>query len=272
MLSSVNGNREFYRELIKRSKDGIIMFDGKGVISEWNPAAEEITGYALSEVENKVFWEVITLEGGITVTKGSEIRLIIERIKKEYLDSSSMWQSEVVDLQIIRKDGEPSYVQLTIFPFICNMQEESGTLRFTGLLHDITEKKLIEHKLYEEKMMFAALIENLPVMVDAFDKDGNFIIWNKECEKVTGYQTNELVGKPIENSLALLYPDKAYRDSMTAEFAERGGNFRNWEIELTCKNGNKKIISWTNISEHINIPGIASWAVGIDVTKKNSQL
>ena len=46
----------------------------------------------------------------------------------------------------------------------------------------------------------------MPVMVDALDYNGDFVLWNRECEIVTGYTAEEIIGNP--NALQLLYPDR----------------------------------------------------------------
>ena len=101
-------------------------------------------------------------------------------------------------------------------------------------------------------------------MLDAFDADGNIIVWNRECEQVTGYSAEEIIGNP--KALELLYPDTAYLQRALAEWTECGDDFRDWELELTSKDGNVRTVSWTNISEWFPIPGWASWSIGVDIT------
>ncbi|MBD3265881.1 response regulator, partial [bacterium] len=47
-------------------------------------------------------------------------------------------------------------------------------------------------------------------------------------------------------------------------------NFRNWETEFTCKDGTRKIISWSTISDLAPIPGWFSWGIGVDVTERHT--
>ena len=77
------------------------------------------------------------------------------------------------------------------------------------------------------------ILQNMPVMVDALDYNGDFVLWNRECEIVTGYTAEEVIGNP--NALRLLYPDHNYRHEIQKKFLTRGKNFRDWEMRLTCK-------------------------------------
>ena len=108
------------------------------------------------------------------------------------------------------------------------------------------------------------ILQNMPVMVDALDYNGDFVLWNRECEIVTGYTAEEVIGNP--NALALLYPDHNYRHEIQKKFLTRGKNFRDWEMRLTCKNGEIKTIMWSNISEQFPVSGFSYWAVGVDIT------
>ncbi|OOR15740.1 PAS domain-containing sensor histidine kinase [Bacillus cereus] len=108
------------------------------------------------------------------------------------------------------------------------------------------------------------ILQNMPVMVDALDYNGDFVLWNRECEIVTGYTAEEIIGNP--NALQLLYPDHNYRHQIQNKFLTRGKNFRDWEMSLTCKNGEIKTIMWSNISEQFPVKGFSYWAVGVDIT------
>jgi PAS domain S-box-containing protein len=122
-----------------------------------------------------------------------------------------------------------------------------------------------EASLRENEMRLRSVVEHMPVMLDALDEQNNFIVWNKECERVSGYSAAEIVNNP--NAVKLLYPDDQYREQIIKEWAERGDDFNQWEIKIHTKTGQTKFISWTNISKYHPIPGWASWAIGQDITK-----
>jgi len=108
------------------------------------------------------------------------------------------------------------------------------------------------------------IVQNMPVMLDAFDEKLNFIAWNRECERVTGYDGSEIIDNP--RALETLYPDPAQRAKMLADIQASGFNFRDQEWEIATKNGDRRMVSWSNISRDFPIPGWHSWAVGVDVT------
>ncbi len=60
-----------------------------------------------------------------------------------------------------------------------------------------------------EATVLRAVVQNMPVMLTASGADLNAIVWNQECQRVTGYGEDEIVGNP--RAVELLYPDKACR-------------------------------------------------------------
>lgn len=109
-----------------------------------------------------------------------------------------------------------------------------------------------------------AVLENMPMMMNALDDNYNFIAWNKECERVIGYSAAEIINNP--GAIELLYPDPKYRQNMFDEWQEMGNNFRDWRLDITCKNGTVKTLAWSNLSAQFPVEGWSTWSVGLDVT------
>lgn len=118
----------------------------------------------------------------------------------------------------------------------------------------------------ERQERLRQVVQHMPVMMDAFDAQGNILVWNGECERVTGFRAEEMVGNP--RAMELLYPDPAYRRRMMAEWARRGDDYRDWEWEMACKDGSVKTVAWSNIAARCPVPGWATWGIGVEVTKR----
>jgi PAS domain S-box-containing protein len=126
-------------------------------------------------------------------------------------------------------------------------------------------KKLLENNIE----LYRQLIDNANVIINAFDGDGNILIWNKAAQEITGYSQKEaLANKAI---MELMYPDVEYRKevlkSIGGAFKE---DYKNVEYTMTTKYGDKKCISWSAIVIKNKKGEVAgSFAIGIDVTLKN---
>jgi two-component system, sporulation sensor kinase E len=131
---------------------------------------------------------------------------------------------------------------------------------------DVTRQRLMEEVMREQGVSLRQMVENLPVMVDALDENGMFVMWNRECERVTGYTAEEMVGNP--EGMSVLYPDPDYYREMLSLYDQLGGDFRDWEVTLTAKNGTARIVAWSNVSRRYPIPGWQTWAIGVDITRR----
>ena len=130
-------------------------------------------------------------------------------------------------------------------------------------------QRLIEDKnrqLEEREQRLRQIVEHMPVMMDALDGQGAIVVWNRECERVTGYAADEIIGNA--KAWELLYPDAAYRSRMLEEWARRGADYREWEWEITCKDGMVRRIAWSNCSMMFPIPGWSGWRIGVDITER----
>jgi two-component system, sporulation sensor kinase E len=145
--------------------------------------------------------------------------------------------------------------------------DEAGRIvEIQAVGRDTTRQRLMEEVVREREANLRRLVENLPVMVDALDENGVIMMWNRECERVTGYTAAEIVGNP--DGMRLLYPDADYLHDMQALFDQLGGDFRDWEVTLTAKDGTLRIIAWSNVSKRYPISGWQTWAIGVDVTRR----
>jgi len=116
------------------------------------------------------------------------------------------------------------------------------------------------------------VIDNSNVFINAFDKNGNIVLWNKAAEDITGYSKEEVLGN--NKVIEWLYPEpesrKKVMSSIGTSFKQ---NYKNVEFILTTKYGDKITISWSTIKV-INEDDVdlGSFGFGIDVTfKKRAQ-
>ncbi len=106
-------------------------------------------------------------------------------------------------------------------------------------------------------------------MLAALGPEKTITTWNSECEAVTGYAASEVVGK--SDVLTWLIPDPAYREALLAEHRRLDGNFRNWEVQITCKDGVVKTIIFSNVSKSVVVPGWSEWGIATNVTDERSK-
>ncbi len=121
-------------------------------------------------------------------------------------------------------------------------------------------------RLIETGIRSRDILENMPVLMNAIGEDGLIVVWNKECERVTGYSAEEVIGNP--KALEMLYPDPAYRAEVLAKGIELDYDYHNWERHYIAKDGTPKYLATSSISKRFPVPGWKAWGIAVDITQR----
>ncbi len=224
--------------------------DGKFNFVLWNRECEQVTGYTAAEIiNNPNAWELLYPN-----PEYREEMLITTREMVENYAGFRDWE-----WILTCKDG----MQKTI---LWSGSSDAQTLDFLlcAVGQDITEHDQVLQILCDSEERLRQVIENMPVMLVAYDERGQLIMWNRFCEKVMGYKSTEIVRNP--KALEWLYPQAAYREKIQ-EQQKNGPSYTHWETEMTCKHGESRIIAWSNVSKEYPIPGWFGWMIGEDLTE-----
>ncbi|KAB8316427.1 PAS domain S-box protein [Tolypothrix campylonemoides VB511288] len=147
-----------------------------------SPAYEEIWGRSCSSLyQNPASWfELVHPDDKDSVLQDVNKSTNIKGFKHEY--------------RIIRDDGEIRWICTRSF-FV---QDDAGEVqRVVGLAEDITERKTREAKLREANALLQAIIQSAPVAIDLIDPEGNIVLWNPMCERIYGWDAQEVLGKMV---------------------------------------------------------------------------
>lgn len=248
----LHASEQRLRAIFDNAAVGIGMINREGYWTQVNNHLLQILGYSQDELCQKTSLD-------ITPEEDHEFSLV---------QSQKIFDGEAENVRYEKRyytsEGKIVWVEISASPIINQSGEIEASL---AVITNITDRKLAGDKLRASEERLRLAVQNVPVMIDAFDENMNIIVWNKECERVTGYTADEMIGNP--QALERLYPDEQYRRKLMANWIEeRIGDFRNLEMELICKNGDRKIISWANVSKEHPIPGWYTWGIGIDITNR----
>lgn len=239
-----------FRAIFENAASGIAIQNVEGVITAANQTFLGMVGYGRQEL--------LGLPAAAVIHPESAHRTLADAVR----------QGEAAPLRderkLVRKDGSSLWVDLTTSV----LTEADGTPRgFVCVLHDITARKRTEAATRESEQRLRQLVERLPVLIHAHDAQGNYVFWNRECERVLGYGAAEIIGNP--GARALLFPDPDYRRHIEKLHSD-ASDFAGWEAETAAADGSVKTILWTRISGDSPLPGWAAWETGMDITERKA--
>jgi PAS domain S-box-containing protein len=240
---------ERYEHLVKHAPAGIYELDyDRERFTSVNEVMCQCLGYTRDEFLSMDPFDLFT-EG----SRGDRKRLIAELQANDDPDAK--------EYHVKTKDGHKIWILLSS-RIIYEKGRPKGA---TGIFYDITERKESELALQKSEERLRRVLEKMPMMLVAFDKSGNIIVWNAESERITGYSADETI-----ESIGIwkrLFPDKDYRHWILSEISKLENLFYDFEVKLACKDGSEKTISWSNISNKYPVPGWSFWGVGMDTTE-----
>lgn len=127
---------ERYRGLVETSTDAIISMNQDRVITQWNQAASRVLGYSQEEVVGSLIDIIVP---------GKYKDKHIEGVKRFLNTGSGKVIGTMVELEAMRKDGIMIPVELSL-----SALKTGSSYLFTGIVRDITKRKLAERELKQE--------------------------------------------------------------------------------------------------------------------------
>ena len=100
-----------------------------------------------------------------------------------------------VEFRFLRKDGEYMWIQAK--GKIVDWDEKGASTRFVGTNTDITRQKQDEEELRRLRNYLANIIDSMPSILLAVDRQGRVTQWNRQAEKATGLDFEDARARPL---------------------------------------------------------------------------
>tara|TARA_R110001606_G_scaffold384938_1_gene548140 strand:+ start:4694 stop:6208 length:1515 start_codon:yes stop_codon:yes gene_type:complete len=191
--------------------DGIVTINNKGVILSFNPSAERIFGYSVSEV----------LGENVKILMPNPYHDEHDGYLQNYLstgDKKAIGKGRQVEAQ--RKDGSIFAMELGLNEMVIDNET-----MFVGTIRDISDRKFAEQALKENQAKLQAIVDHTVDGLITINESGIIETFNKACENIFGYSVNEVINKNVK----MLMPEPYH--------GEHDGYLKNYH-----NSGNKKII------------------------------
>jgi PAS domain S-box-containing protein len=235
--------------ILRSALDCIVTFDLDGRIMEFNPAAERAFGYDEQEAQERGIGELI-IAG--EMPEGGQNGLALYNATH-----TGAAHGRRMELMARRSDGEEFPVEIAISRIIIDAKP-----MFTAYLRDITERKEVERINSE----LAGVVANSNDAMIACTLDGTITGWNFGAERIYGYASEEVLGKPLH---MLIPPERLDEFPQSLNMVKGGESLANYESVRLRKDGKKISVSLTDSpirGEGGQVTGLSS--IARDITER----
>ncbi len=141
----------------------------------------------------------------------------------------------------IDKYGQPRNIEIQAYPIF---DSDGNLIQMIEYNYDITERKLAEKALAEEKERLSVTLRSIGDGVITTDTNGIIIFLNKMAEKITGWKQEESVGQPLDKIFHIIHQRTRERCKNPVSEVLKSGSLadRSSHITLIAKNNTERSI------------------------------
>lgn len=184
---AIKHSEEIRRLIMDSSLDAIVSINADGIITFWNPQAENIFGWKETEIVGKSLTDTIIPEQFREQHKNG--------LKRYQENNSGPILNKIIELNALNKKGAEFPIELTISPIKQNNSEF-----FCAFIRDISEKKKAEEALRASEANYRRLIEGNPQPMWIYDIDSLRILEvNEAAISKYGYTRSEFLKMTIKD-------------------------------------------------------------------------
>lgn len=195
-----------FRAVVDTAVDGVILIDDAGIILMFNPACEQLFGYATFEVIGRHFHRLLApscLEG----FDGD-----IESFLRSNTKTAASAGRELLGC---KRGGQTFPIEFSI-----GVAEENGRPLYIGIIRDLTERRAAETALREGAERLRAVVDTAVDGVILIDARGTVQMFNPACERLFGYAADEVIGRNVRMLMPQPYRDE--HDSYLTNYRTTG--------------------------------------------------
>lgn len=249
-LVAIERDNALRNAVIDAALDCIIMMDQAGLIVEFNPAAEQVFGYAREEAVGAQLADLII---------PANLRDAHHNGLKHYLSTGEhAVLNQRIEVPATNKAGDELLVELAISPV-----EFGGTKFFSAYLRDITQARAAQDELRASEERFQSLFELSPDAIVVINGKGDLLDANTLACELAGYPKEEMLKRPAM--------DFVPADSLAAALAgmASAGNGETVRVQMDFMNAQKERVPTELLGRKIeNDDGALYYGVVRDISDR----
>jgi PAS domain S-box-containing protein len=227
-ITASRRNEARFTELFETLQEGIYIVTPDDRILDANPALVRMLGYDSKD-------ELLSHSLADVLPDAQQRRLL-----RQEVDNEPMLQGR--ELTLIRKDGHPIICLNTA----AVVRDTSGrVLRYHGALMDITERREMERRLYQQQEFARRLIDSFPDLIFVLNAEGHYTFTSPRVKEILGYDPEEYDWSALgERTHA---EDRPALQTLFAEMFTGQRSFGSLEMRVRHKNGD-----WRRVRCHLS--------------------
>lgn len=235
-----------YRQLFENAGEGICIIQDFHVVV-YNPRFQEYLNLPSEKISATPFYEFIYEEDREYVVNNHKRRLNGESILNDY------------DFRVVDGNGDVHWLRLNAVNI--DYKNKPATLCF---LNDVTESREVQKALKDSEELFRTLVEKMGEGVGIVDPEDSFVFANPAADSLFGVESGKLVGRNLDEFVS----PEGYEFIMKQTALRQAGKESTYEIELLCRNEDRKTIIVTATPLYDDIVGDFKGVLGVfrDVT------
>ncbi|MBT2289394.1 PAS domain S-box protein [Paenibacillus albidus] len=211
-----------FEQLYLRSSIGFaVVSTTDGAMAQANPALCEMFGYTEAELMQKRYLDVAHPEDKHT----ADHQIIMDYLLKR--PGASVDKEK----RFLHKDGHVLWIALHVF--LIFREDTREPLYLIAEMTDITDRKLAEQKVIDNKYLYDLITRNTPDMISLGEPDGTLHYVSPSVEKLLGYPAEDMIGhkRPdyyhAEDAAAMIREGTLYSDTdvFTRRVRHKDGHF-----------------------------------------------
>jgi PAS domain S-box-containing protein len=192
VIKALKKSEEKFRSVTHSASDAIITSNHKGIISGWNLGAEKIFGYKESEIMGKELTLIMPKQFAPHHAKN------IERVLST---SDRQIVGKTIELVGLHKLGHEFPIELSLSEW-----ETGSDVFFTGIIRDISRRRLAEKELQESKASLVEAQRIAHIGSWQWEMANNTVKWSEEMFRIFDIDPETYNGNP-NTILSILHPD-----------------------------------------------------------------
>ncbi|HEX9643067.1 MAG TPA: PAS domain S-box protein [Acidimicrobiia bacterium] len=219
LVERLQAREAFLAALVESSSDTIVSIDLDGVVTSWNPAADELYGYSADEVVGTPITSIVPehrlqeMEAALAAVRHGETITGLETVR-------------------LTRDGRAVDVAVTLSP----MRDAAGTVRWTSEIgRDIGYRKTAERALRQAERRKAAVIEASIDGIITADHRGRILEFNPGAERIFGWKASEVIGKEMADTIIPPIHRDAHRHGLSRYLRTGESHILGRQIELAAR-------------------------------------